>query len=291
VKYAWIRDHAAEYPVALQCRILAVSRSGYYEWRLRKPSKRQERRAVIAEKAVVFHARSNGVYGYRKVFHDIVEEAKVTCCRETVRKIMREKGLVSKVKRRFVRTTDSRHSLPVAQNRLARDFSATAPDQKWVADITYIRTMEGWLYLAGIMDLYSRRIVGWAMSDRIDTQLVSQALNMALHHRQPSPGLLHHSDRGVQYAADDFQAILTRCGIECSMSRKGNCWDNACQESFFGKLKAEHIRDRVYATREEARLDVFWYIEVFYNRMRRHAALGYVAPVEFEACGIKEVAA
>jgi putative transposase len=291
VKYAWIRDHAAAFPVALLCRVLETSTSGYYEWRLRRPSKRQERRAVIAEKAAVFHARSNSVYGYRKVFRDIVEEAKVACCAETVRKAMREKGLFSKVKRRFVHTTDSRHSLPVAENRLARDFTATTPNQKWVADITYIRTSEGWLYLAGVMDLYSRRIVGWSMSDRIDTELVSQSLNMALRHRQPTPGLLHHSDRGVQYAAEDFQAILTRCGIACSMSRKGNCWDNACQESFFGKLKAEHVRDRVYATREEAKLDVFWYIEVFYNRMRRHAALGYVAPVEFEARGIKGAAA
>jgi len=160
-----------------------------------------------------------------------------------------------------------------------------------VADITYIRTLEGWLYLAGFMDLYSRRIVGWAMSDRIDTELVSQALNMGLRHRQPAPGLLHHSDRGVQYAAESFQDILMRCGIECGMSRKGNCWDNAAKESFFGKLKAEHVRDGVYATKEEAKLDLFWYIEAFHNRIRRHASLEYVAPAEFEARGIKGAAA
>jgi len=287
VKYAWIREHAGEFPVALMCTVLAVSTSGYYEWLLRKPTARQEKRKAIAEKAAAFHARSRGIYGYRKVHRDIMKETKLVCCAETVRRVMRENGLFSKVKRKFVRTTDTRHSLPVAENLLARDFTATAPDQKWVADITYIRTLEGWLYLAGIMDLYSRRIVGWAMSERIDTELVSQALNMALRHRQPAPGLLHHSDRGVQYASEAFQDILTRCGIECSMSRKGNCWDNAVQESFFGKVKVEHVRDRVYATREEAKLDLFWYIEVFYNRIRRHAALGYVAPAEFEARGVK----
>jgi putative transposase len=270
---------------------LKVSTSGYYEWMSRRPSVREEKRQAIAEKAATFHARSRKIYGYRKVHRDIMEETELVCCEKTVRKVMCENGLFSKVKRKFVRTTDSRHLLPVAENILARDFTATAPDQKWVADITYIRTLEGWLYLAGTMDLYSRRIVGWAMSDQIDTELVSQALNMALRHRQPAPGLLHHSDRGVQYAAEAFQDILTRCGIACSMSRKGNCWDNAAQESFFGKLKSEHVRDRVYTTKEEAKLDLFWYIEVFYNRIRRHAALGYVAPAEFEARGIKGAAA
>jgi putative transposase len=275
----------------LMCSTLAISSSGYYEWRKRNPSPREEKRREIAQKASEFHARSKAIYGYRKVFKDIQEETTIVCGEETVRRVMRANGLVSRVKRRFVRTTDSCHSLPVAANLLARDFSAAAPNQKWVADITYIRTGEGWLYLAGVMDLYSRRIIGWSMSDRIDAELVCQAMNMAIRHRQPGPGLVHHSDRGVQYAAEDFQAILTRCGIGCSMSRKGNCWDNASKESFFGKFKAEWVYHRVYATKEEAKLDIFWYIEVFYNRMRRHAALGYVSPVEFEEHGAKGSAA
>ncbi|MBF0530392.1 MAG: IS3 family transposase [Deltaproteobacteria bacterium] len=220
MKYAWIREQAANYPVALMCEVLGVSDSGYYEWRGRKPSERQKRQQEIADKAREFHGRSQGIYGYRKVFHDILLEAKIICCPETVRLVMRENGLFSKVKRKFVRTTDSSHDLPVTENKLGRNFVAEAPNQKWVADITYIPTQEGWLYLAGVMDLWSRRIIGWAMSDHIDTALVCGAMNRAVQQRQPAPGLIHHSDRGVQYAATDFQAILTRCGVECSMSRK-----------------------------------------------------------------------
>jgi transposase InsO family protein len=196
---------------------------------------------------------------------------------------MREAGLRSRVRRKYVVTTDSRHRLPVAENRLGRDFVANRPNRKWAADITYVRTAKGWLYLAVVMDLYSRRIVGWAMSRFIDARLARDALSMALQTRRPGPGLLHHSDRGAQYAAEAFQRQLERRGIVCSMSRKGDCWDNAPIESFFGKLKSEWIRRRVYRNRNEAKQAIFWYVEVFHNRSRRHAALGYRTPVEFEA--------
>lgn len=288
MKYAWIQGHAREYGVTQMCKAFKVSRGGYYDWRGRKPSSGARKRLAIGEEATRFHLRSHGIYGHRKVHQDLLAETpELSCSRETLRKVMAELGLFSRVKRRFVRTTDSKHRLPVAANILDRDFIATGPNQKWVADITYIRTLEGWLYLAGIMDLWSRRIVGWSMADQIDAALVCDALAAALMQRRPGAGLLHHSDRGVQYAAEDFQTLLQKHGIECSMSRKGNCWDNACQESFFGKVKAEWIQDRIYATRDEAKQDVFWYIEVFYNRQRRHASLGYVSPADFEA-GIME---
>ncbi len=263
-------------------RALQVSAGGYYAWLGRRPSKRQIRCADIAESVKKFHARSRKIYGYRKVHEDIIDETDQRCSAELVRRIMRTSGLRSKVKSRFVTTTDSAHAYAVAPNRLERNFSADEQNQKWVGDITCIRTLEGWLYLCIVQDLYSRRIVGWAMSDRINSALVCTALKMARQQRQPSPGLVFHSDRGVQYAADEYQELMLRNKTICSMSRKGNCWDNACAESFFSKLKGEHIQDLVYATRDEAKQEVFWYIEVFYNRSRRHAALGYVSPVAFE---------
>jgi len=282
VKYAWIREHREEFPVALMCEVLAVSRSGYYDWAVRKPGPMAIKRQKIAEAARKYFHRSHGIYGYRKVHGDIVQEEKLECCWETVRRVMREAGLYSRVRRKFVRTTDSRHTLPVAENVLGRDFAVDGPNRKWAADITYIGTLEGWLYLATVEDLYSRRIVGWSMSAEITAELVRGALAMAVTQRCPGEGLVHHSDRGVQYASDLFQDELRARGIECSMSRRGNCWDNAPQESFFGKLKSEWICGRVYETREQARKELFWYIEVFYNRIRRHAALGYVSPAQFE---------
>ena len=291
MKYAWIKEHRDCFATVRMCRVLRVSRSAYYDWRKRTPSKREQKRQRIAQVAAYYHERSHEVYGYRKVHEDIMEEEKIDCCKETVRKIMQGLGLFSCVKRKFVHTTDSNHALPVAANVLNRNFEATGPDQKWVADITYIHTMEGWLYLATVLDLYSRRIVGWSMSQHITTKLVYNALKTAVAQRCPSDGLLHHSDRGVQYAAESFQELLELHSIECSMSRKGNCWDNASQESFFGKLKGEWIRNRIYSSREEAKQDIFYYIEVFYNRQRRHAALGYVSPAEYEARHNKETAA
>ena len=263
-------------------RALKVSAGGYYAWLARKPSRLKMRRAAITESVKQFHARSRRIYGYRKVHEDIIDETDHGCSAELVRRIMRRNGLRSKVKSSYVVTTDSAHSYAVAPNRLNRDFSADAQNRKWAGDITYIRTEEGWLYLCIVQDLYSRKVVGWSMSERIDSALVSSAFTMALQQRCPMPGLLFHSDRGVQYAADAYQELLRRSKALCSMSRKGDCWDNACLECFFSKLKGEHIQDQVYATRDEARREVFWYIEVFYNRSRRHAALGYLTPVAFE---------
>jgi putative transposase len=211
-----------------------------------------------------------------------VQEKNIAVCKETVRSIMDEKDLKSVVKRKFVTTTDSNHEQPVHPNLLNRNFQADCPNQIWAADITYIRTESEWLYLAAVMDLFSRKIVGWAFSTSIDGALVCDALRMALLQRKPGDALLHHSDRGVQYASEKMQDILSAHKIRCSMSRKGDPWDNACMESFFGKLKTEHIRKRVYKNSAQAEQDLFWYIEVFYNRKRRHASLGYVSPEEFE---------
>ena len=207
MKYAWIVEHAAAFPVAVMCRVLAVSPSGYYDWVGRKPSARQRRREALGEAVEQAHKASKQVYGYRKVHKDVVEDHHLDCCEETVRTIMRDKGLRAKRKRKYVVTTDSRHALPVAENILDRAFEPDEPNKKWAADITYIRTQEGWLYLAAVMDLCGRRIVGWATSDRIYAALVSDALHMAVRHRCPGPGLLHHSDRGSQYASEAFQEL------------------------------------------------------------------------------------
>ena len=263
------------------CQVLEVGASGFYDWRDRQPSQQQQRHEQIGQAAARSYFESKRIYGYRKVYEDLREE-EVVCCEETVRRVMRQMGLYSRVKRKFVITTDSNHNLPVADNLLDRDFAATEPNKKWVADITYIPTEEGWLYLAGVMDLFSRRIVGWSMSDRIDAALVVSALDMALTHRRPGSGLLHHSDRGSQYASDAFQQLVDDHKIICSMSGKGDCWDNACMESFFGSLKTEWVHGKKYQTKEEAKKDVFKYIEVFYNHKRRHAALGYLSPAAYE---------
>jgi putative transposase len=285
VKYAWIRERDAEFSVASACRVLNVSPSGYYGWLARRPGPRERRRADITRAVIKAHSDSRGVYGYRKVHEDLVRELRMACCRETVRRIMRRNGLAARAKRRFVKTTDADPSLPVAENILGRDFAADEPNRKWVADITYIRTLGGWLYLSVVMDLFSRRIVGWAMSDAIDSGLACAAMNMAIKHRCPGADLLHHSDRGSQYASAEYRELLEAQGIRCSMSRKGDCWDNACAERFFLSLKTEWTGDTIFPDRETARSAVFEYIELFYNRQRRHAALGYVSPAEFEMRG------
>jgi len=263
------------------CKVLEVSTSGYYAWLRRRPSTQAQRREEIAHAVVESHKESHGIYGYRKVHAD-VEAAGLFCSAEMVRRIMREKDLRARCRRRFVTTTDSQHDRPVAPNLLARDFTAEALNQKWVGDITYIPTDEGWLYLAAVLDLCSRRIVGWAMSEQIDAELVCEALNSGLRQRLPGRALLHHSDRGSQYASEAFADVLDLHGIECSMSRRGNCWDNACMERFFCSLKTEWTNHCRYRTREEARQSIFEYIEVFYNRQRRHEALGYLSPEAFE---------
>jgi transposase InsO family protein len=281
MKYAWIREHDKEFPTAVMCKVLQVSDSGYYDRLKHKTSDAQQKRQNIAQAAARFYFESERIYGYRKIYEDL-RQANIDCCRETVRRIMHQIGLFSRVKRKFVHTTDSDHDMAVAENLLDRDFTAASVNKKWAADITYIPTEQGWLYLAAVMDLYSRRIIGWSMSKHIDSELVTSALQMAISQRRPQAGLLHHSDRGSQYASDNFQDLLDDNGIVCSMSRKGDCWDNACMESFFGSLKTEWVRDKKYSSFEEAKKDVFKYVEIFYNRRRRHASLGYLSPAAYE---------
>ena len=281
MRYAWIHTQRDDYPLNRLCRVLRVSRSGYYAWQRRQPSATAERRARIARAAQQSHDDSYGTYGYRRVHRDLIEDYEIACCRETVRQVMAELGLCGRHKRRFVKTTDSNHDEPVAANRLQRDFTATRPDQKWLADITYIRLTEGRLYLAVVLDCFSRRIVGWSLGRNIDADLVCAALEMALSRRCPSGDLVHHSDRGVQYASGSLRALLEREGLTMSMSRKGDPWDNAMMESFFGSLKTEWMTAS-YATEAQARMAVFKYIEMFYNPTRRHSALGYLSPAEYE---------
>jgi putative transposase len=281
VRYAWIERQRDSYPLEVMCRVLQVARSGYYAWRRREPSAWAQRRQRIGQAAEQSHRDSHGTYGYRRVHRDLVDDPQLACCRETVRRVMSELGLFGRHKRRFVHTTDSNHTEPVAANRLKRDFTATRPDQKWLADITYIRLAAGWLYLAVVLDCFSRRIVGWSLSRRIDAELVCAALEMALRRRGPQGDLLHHSDRGVQYASEAMRKRLKQEGLTMSMSRKGDPWDNAMMESFFGSLKTEWI-DEGYATEAEARMELFKYIEMFYNPTRRHSALDYLCPNEYE---------
>ena len=281
MRYAWIKANAKHFAVAQMCETLKVSLSGYYESLKRCPSQQKLKRKNIAQEIARSYFESNRIYGYRKVHDDLLED-NIECCSETVRRIMLDIGLHSRVKRKFVVTTDSGHSFKIADNILNRNFTADCPNQKWAADITYIPTKSGWLYLAVVMDLFSRRIVGWATSKNIDSELVQRATKMAILHRNPNKGVIHHSDRGVQYAAEDFQDLLYENDFICSMSRKGNCWDNACVESFFGSLKNEWIKNKKYETIEEGEKDIFNYIEVFYNRKRRHASLGYVSPAVYE---------
>lgn len=282
MKFAFIEDHQEEFPVEAMCRVLAVSRSGYYAWQQRPQSPQAKRQAELVEQIRQVHEESRQVYGSPRVHRELAAQG-VKCSKNTVAKLMHKSGVCSKMRKRFVvRTTDSRHGHPIAPNTLDRQFQQQQPDQAWAADITYIPTAEGWLYLAALIDLCSRKIVGWATGDSLAAPLVCQALKMALVHRRPTEPLLHHSDRGVQYACDDYQALLSEHGVQPSMSRTGNCYDNAVMESFFGTLKTELVHHESYPTREAARQSLFEYIEVFYNRRRRHSALGYVSPQEYE---------
>lgn len=282
MRYDFIEAHRTTWPIAIQCRVLAVSRSGYYEWRRRPLSERAKRRASLMVKVREVHAASRETYGSPRVHRDLRANGEVVNVK-TVAKVMREAGIRSKSSRKFrVTTTDSNHAQPVAANVLNREFTADQRNQKWVADITYIATLEGWLYLAAVIDLFSRKVVGWSMSERIDSRLVVDALEMAVLRELPDAGLVAHSDRGVQYASEHYQGVLHQYGLECSMSRQGDCWDNAPMESFFATLKKELVHHEEYETRAAARASLFEYIEVFYNRERRHSALGYVSPVAFE---------
>jgi len=269
--------------VALMCHVLKVSRAGYYAWLGRPESPRAVHQAEVLEQIREAHRRSRGTYGSPRVYRAL--EAKgVACCENTVARLMRRAGVRAANARRFVlRTTDSRHGHTVAENTLDRRFEPGEADRVWVGDITYIATGEGWLYLAAVLDVGSRKVVGWATADHLRAELVVRALGNALEHRRPCGPLLHHSDRGVQYACDDYQELLKLNGFDVSMSHKGDCYDNAVMESFFGTLKQELVHRETYATKEEARRSLFEYIEVFYNRQRLHSTLGYLSPVQYEA--------
>jgi putative transposase len=282
VKFAFAKEHRRRWPMQAMCRVLKVARSGFYAWRKRKPSRRQVHREKLLEKIKIVHRENRQLYGSPRVHRALLIDGELVC-RNTVAKLMRQAKIRAKTRRRFIpRTTDSRHGKPVADNLLERDFSASEPNRKWVADITYVPTDEGWLFLAAVLDCFSRRIVGWAMSDQMPTDLVAAALRMALLLRQPCGDLIHHSDRGVQYASDDFQQLLIKNRITMSMSGRGNCYDNAIMESFWATLKTELIHQQDYATRDQARQSIFEYIEVFYNRQRRHQSPDYVSPVDYE---------
>jgi putative transposase len=279
-------EHQDQWPIAVLCEVFEVSRSGFYTYLQRHAAPtidREEVELVARVKAIA--AKTGYSYGSRRIAKQLqAEGCAVGRCK--ARRLMREAGVaVRRSTHRRPLSTDSRHGHAVAPNLLARQFDVAGPDQAWVGDITYVWTAEGWLYVAVLLDLYSRKVVGWAMSSRIDTALVQEALRLALGRRQPAPGLLHHSDRGSQYAGQGYQGLLAAQGIRCSMSRKGECLDNAVAERFFGSLKGERTAPRAYATRREARADIMEYIEMFYNSTRLHSYLGYHSPNDYEALG------
>ena len=286
MKYAWIREHRDSFPVAAQCEALEVSASGYYAWLDRPPSPRAQRHDQIQGAVQQLHTESHGIYGSHKIARELEERPELeSACRNTVAKAMRELGLKSRISRVFTpTTTQADPTKQPAPNQLAQDFTATAPNRKWVTDITYLPTAEGWVYLAVVLDLFSRKVVGWALSNSLATELVSAALRQAVETRRPTgQHLLHHSDRGCQYTSDAYQQTLRTLGIQCSMSRTGCCYDNAVMERFFWSLKHEWTNHERFHHLEEARLSVFQYIETFYNSQRLHQTLGYLSPNQFEA--------
>ncbi len=281
MKFAFIAREKATFPIDLLCTVLGVSRAGFYAAHRRPVPARRREDQQLAVHVAAAHVASHRRYGSPRVYRELHAQGHAVG-RHRVARLMREQGLRARKKRRFQRTTDSQHTLPVAPNVLDRQFTVAAPDTAWVSDITYLWTREGWLYLVVILDLFSRRVVGWALRTRITRELAVEALTMALAHRQPSPGLVHHSDRGSQYASDDYRALLDAHGMVMSMSRRGNCWDNAVAESFFSTLKIELAHEADWATHADAYHAVFEYLELFYNGQRRHSVLGYVSPIAFE---------
>lgn len=286
MRFRWIQQHAAQFGIAMMCRQLNVSRSGYYAWRDRPRSARAQRRQVLLEQIRQEHDLSRQSSGAMKVTEALIERG-IRVCLNTVARYMRESQLRSIRSQRFrPQTTDSRHGHGIADNLLEQNFVAEAPNRKWLCDITCIPTEEGFVYLASVLDVYSRRIVGWQLADHLRAELCLEALDAAIRSRRPGAGLMHHSDRGVQYACDAYQQTLRRHGMVASMSRTGNCYDNAMMESFHASLKLEavyRLPGGQFKTRLQARQAVFEYIEVFYNRQRRHSAIGYMSPVQFEA--------
>ena len=281
MKYAFIRAHTSEFRIRRMCDALRVSRSGYYGWQVRPESKRsQQDRVLIAEIRKV-HERNRQAYGAVKTWRAL-QEAGVECGKHRVARLRRLEGIEARRKRKFRLAYQARQSAPPAPNLLRAPFKASRPDRVWVADITFIATRSGWLYLAVLLDLYSRRVVGWSMKERPTQELVTEALKMAIEQRRPEPGVLHHSDQGIQYSSGVYLQLIKQQGVVRSMSRKGNCYDNAVAESFFSSLKNELIHHRDYHTREQARSEIFEYIELFYNRQRIHQSLGYHTPIRYE---------
>ena len=281
MKYGFIRDHAGRYRVNMLCRVLKVQRSAYYDWQA-QPCK------VIAQEELALRRRmkelftvSRGSLGSRTMMKNLNQEG-FEIGRDRTRRLMKRLKLTVRQKRKYKVTTDSKHNLAVAKNVLNREFCPSAPNHAWGTDITYVWTQQGWIYLAVVIDLYSRRVVGWSMDRRMKKALVIRALMMAVNLRKPPPGLIHHSDRGSQYASHDYQKLLKQHGMICSMSRKGNCWDNAPIERFFSSLKREWTGDRLYRTRQEAIADVREYVAVYYNSRRLHSTLGYTTPMDYE---------
>jgi putative transposase len=281
MKFSFVAAKQVAFPVGVMCHVLGITRSGYYAWKKRPPPERAVEDAHLAVEIAAAHQRSGRIYGSPRVHRDLRARG-VRVGRKRVERLMRENGLEGRQKRRFCRTTDSKHAFPIAPNLLERRFDPERPNQVWATDVTYVATQEGWLYLAVILDLFSRKVVGWAASDANDRVLALAALSKALAARQPPPGLIHHSDRGSPYASDDYRAALSARGIVASMSRTGNCYDNAVAESFFATIKAELIHGYQYPTRATAGASIAEYIEHFYNPRRRHSRLDYVSPIEFE---------
>jgi putative transposase len=282
MRFRFIEDRRVDYPVIVLCDVLGVSPAGYYAWRARPESRRSAANRALVDDIKRVHRNTCGRYGSPRIHAELRAQGR-GASRGRIERLMRRHGVRAIMARpRRVRTTDSRHDFPIAPNLLARNFSAAAPNRIWLADITYVETDQGWLYLAAVMDLYSRKIVGWAMCDHLRAELPLAALLMAISVQRPGAGLIHHSDRGVQYASAEYRKLMQFAGLRASMSRRADCYDNAPMESFFHTLKTELVHHQHYATREEARRDIFAYIEGFYNRSRRHSAIGYISPIEME---------
>lgn len=282
MKFGFVAKYRGAWPVLNLCEALDVSRSGFYAWLRRPPSKRSRDDEVLSRQSRDSFLDSDRTYGARRVWRDVLEAGSV-CGLHRIERLMRKQALRARPRRRGMPIDrGERLTSAIAPNVLDRQFQAAAPNQKWVADFTYLWTAEGWLYVAVVLDLYSRRIVGWSMQSQMTTQLVTDALMMAVWRRGKPEALMHHSDRGSQYTSDQFRRLLDELGVSCSMSRSGNCWDNAAMESFFKSLKTERTDRKVYRTRDNAKADAFDYIERFYNRTRRHSTIGYVSPIQFE---------
>ena len=281
MKYQFIEQHKQEFPVVVMCNVLGVSESGFYAWRKRPACRRKREDAQLTQEIRQVFVTHRGRYGSPRIHRELQDQGRSTS-RKRVARLMREAALSARRKRRRVLTTKRDATHPVAPNVLDQEFAATEPNTKWVTDITYIPTTQGWLYLAVILDLYSRAVVGWSMSACCDEELAAKALQMAIGRRRPQAGLVHHSDHGCQYTSHAYRHRLEQAGMIVSMSRKGNCWDNAAMESFFGSLKEECIGTTIFASHEEARSTIFTYLEVYYNRIRRHSTLGYVSPLIYE---------